>query len=441
MSKSRSLDPPTFPFPFVAAGDLAPADAVIAEEMPEAVAAVLRQLLHEVRIWLSAPAAERRVLGEPPGVAQVPDAVMERVRRAFALLREEPGRDTTEAIALALAWTAEWLEWEGRAVRSSVVFHQAALLVMPQNVRVAYHIGRLLRRVAMYEMAEAWLQHTVEKAASERNWEHHALALSGLANLKRERGNFPEAVSFHRKALESARKHGARRLEGDALYDLAVMYFEHGELSKGIEYARGAIGVYGPGHSQLVRMANDIAWIWMHLHGEAELALLLFHAIEPRVQHPPFRAVLLANIARAAAEISEEQAYEMAWLEAYAYMQRQETDEGHAAAFGQMALASLASMQLERAREAARHSLEIAGRRREGRLVLMAEQMLDLLKGGVPAPERMRELFPAFTLGDVQTGGADRERNEDFAASLGNALRAREDGAPESPVRALVRGG
>lgn len=440
MTKRRSPELPAFPFPHVADGAVAPADAVLAEEMPEAAAQALRQLLHEVRVWLAAPVAERRILGEPPGIAQLPGAIMERVGRVFELLREEAGKDTAGAVALGLAWTAEWMEREGRAVRSAIVFYQAALLVLPRNVWIAYHIGRLLRRVGMYEMAQVWLQHAADKAAAERDWEHHALALSGLGNLKRERGNFRDAVDFHRLALQSARKHDVRRLEGDALYDLAVMYFERGELAKGMDDARGAMKAYGAGHSQLVRMANDLAWIWMHLHGEAGLALMLFQTIEPRVQDPPFRAVLLANIARAAAELDDAQIYELAWLEAHAYMRRQDTEDGHAAAFGQMALASLAFMQLERARQAASHSLEIARRRREGRVALMAEQILDALKDGVPAPERMKELFPAFTLEEVETSRAERERNEDFAASLGNALRAREDGAPESPVRALVCG-
>jgi hypothetical protein len=261
-----------------------------------------------------------------------------------------------------------------------------------------------------------------------------------MGNLKRERGNFPESVRFHRLALDSAREHGVRRLEGDALYDLAVMHFERGELDEGMGHAREAINAYGPGHSQLVRMANDLAWIWMHLHGEAGLALTLFQAIEPRVQDPAFRCVLLANITRAAAEVEQEHIYELGWLEAYAYMRKQDTEDGHAAAFGQMALASIASMQLERARQAAGMSLNIAQRRREHRLALMAERILDALEDGLPPPEQMKELFPAFTLEEVEESAADRERNEDFVSAVGIAVKARQDGAPESPVRALICG-
>ncbi|MEW5928280.1 MAG: hypothetical protein AB1941_12495 [Gemmatimonadota bacterium] len=439
MSKRRSPGVPAFPFAFLG-GDVAPADAVVAEELPGATATALRQLLHEVRIWLSAPGPERKVIGEAPETAPLPHGLAHRVARAFELLREEPDADTEGAIALALAWAANWMEAEGRALRSAVVFYQTTLLILPASVPVAYHIGRLLRRLAMYEAAEAWLLHSIEKAATAGDWQHHALALSGMGNLMRERGAFPDAIRFHRLALKSAREHGVRRLEGDASYDLAVMCFERGELAEGMEHARGAMKAYGPGHGQLVRMANDLAWIWMHLHGEAGLSLMLFQAIEPRVQNPPFRAVLLANIARAAAEIGEEDIYEAAWLEAYGYMRKQDTEDGHAAALGQMALASVASMHLERARQAARLSLDIAQRRQESRLVHVAEKILAAIEEGLPEPRVMKELFPAFELVETEADATESERSEDFVSALGQALRAREDGGPESPVRALVRG-
>jgi tetratricopeptide (TPR) repeat protein len=431
---------PAFPFPFVAGEGAATAETIIGEEHSAAAASILQQLLHEVRVWLAAPVLERRIVGALPDVNPLPSQLAERVGRLFELLREEPDAHSADAIALGLTWAGDWLEGEGRAIRSGVVFYQATLLVLSENVPTAYHIGRLLRRIAMYEESEAWLLHVVEKAAANQKWEYHTLALSGLGNLKRERGNRPDAVRLHRLALKAARERGLQRLEGDALYDLAVMHFECDEVVEGMGFARDAMKAYGPGHNQLVRMANDIAWTWMHVHGEAGLALALFQAIEQRVQEPAFRSVLLANVARAAAEVEQEHIYELSWLEAYAYMRRQDTEDGHAAAFGQLALASIAAMQLERARQAASLSLNIARRRREQRLSAMAEKILDAIQGGLPAPERMKELFPAFTLHEVEVTGAEVERNEEFVASLGSALRAREDGAPESPVRTLICG-
>lgn len=441
MSKRRHVpDQPAFPFSFMSGGDKSNACLVIEAEMPEPVAPVLAQLVAEVQSWLAAKAASRRIRTAPPNLDSLPSQLATRAGRTFAILREKPDHHTQEAIALGVAWTGECIETELHAVRATIVLYQTALLLKPESVPVAYHIARLLRRVAMYGDAEAWLRYTADRATAAEDWEHHALALSGLGNLNRQRGNFPDSVRFHSLALRSARDHGVRRLEGDALYDLAVMHFESGELDEGMKYAREAITAYGPGHSQLVRMVNDLAWIWMHQHGESGRALELFYAIEPRVQDPPFRAVLLANIARAAAEEGQAHIYELTWPEAYAYIRRQDTEDGHAAAFCQLALAALASMQLERARQAATLCLNVAERRREAYSVFMAEQILDALNDGLPAPEKMKELFPSFTLNEFEVNPVQRARDEDFAVHLGIAIRARRDGAPESPVRALVRG-
>lgn len=441
MSKRRHYrEQPAFPFSFGTNGKEPSASVVVGAELGDSIAPALAQLVTEVEAWFAAPVATRRIATEAPDLGGLPAGLATRAGQTFELLREESDEHTQGAVALTLVWTGEWIETETRAPRAAIVFNQAALLLVPDNIALPYHIGRLLRRVAMYDEAEAWLLHTVDKAAAADNWQHHALALSGMGNLKRERGIFPESVRFHRLALDSAREHGVRRLEGDALYDLAVMYFERGELDEGMGHAREAIHAYGPGHSQLVRMANDLAWIWMHLHGEAGLALTLFQAIESRVQDPAFRCVLLANITRAAAEVEQEHIYELGWLETYAYMRKQDTEDGHAAAFCQLALAALASMQLERARQAASLCLDVAQRRREAYSAFMAAQILDALKDGLPAPEKMKELFPAFTLEEVEVNPMQVERDEGFAADLGIAVRTRRDGAPESPVRALVRG-
>lgn len=439
MPTRRPRELPALPFPFAAEGSEVTANAVILEEVPGAANRVLQELLHEARSWVQSPLARKRRRSRAAEVSALPVDVRRPVERIFELLREEPGEQTHQAIGLGLLLVAEWAEAAG-TFRTAVVFYQAALTVIPGNVPMTYHVGRLLRRLAMYGEAEDWLRHSAAKASAAHSWENQALALSGLGNLKRERGNFPEAARFHRLTLRSSRRHGVRRLEGDALYDLAVMYFERGELKAGMRYAREAISAYGPGHSQLVRMANDLAWIWMHLHGQARLALQMFQDIEPRVQDPPFRAVLLANIARAAAEIGAAHIYELAWLEAYAYMRKQDTDDGHAAAFAQLALASIAAEQWERARQAATICLAIAERRGEGRSIIMAEQILNAADQAVPERGRMTELFPSSKLAERTVSARQRERNEDFAARVGGAIRARRDDAPESPVRALVRG-
>ncbi|HLL45211.1 MAG TPA: hypothetical protein VK399_00815, partial [Longimicrobiaceae bacterium] len=320
-----------------------------------------------------------------------------------------------------------------------VVFYQAALLVARENIPVANHIARLLRRLGLLDDAEAWFRYTADRAKTEAEWEHRILALSGLGNLERTKGNAPEAIRFHRLALGTAREHGLRQREGDALYNLAVIAFQEGDLDAGIQHAQGAIPAYGRGNHQLVRMAHDLAWLWMNIHGKSRLALQIFQKIERCLHDPPFRAVLLAQIARAAAEEGAAHIYELAWMEAYVFMRKQDEEEGHAAALAQMALAALASMQLERARQTASLALDVATRRQESHMVALAEQILNTLQDGLPEPDEMKALFPSFSL-DEQPADETWDRDEDFAASLSVALNARAGQAPESPMRDMVGG-
>ncbi len=71
--------------------------------------------------------------------------------------------------------------------------------------------------------------------------------------------------------------------------------------------------------------------------------------------------------------------------------------------------------------------------------IIMAEQILNAIRNGLPEPEVMKELFPAFTLEKIEVDRVQIDRDEDFAVALGIAVRARMDGAPESPMRTLVR--
>jgi hypothetical protein len=417
---------PPFPFPFVASG---------LDELPGGAKAALEDLLDEVQAWRAA----RPRKGAPPGLEGLPGEIKSHVTRTFELLREVPDSNTEPAIALGLLMVSQWAE-RNQARRSAVVFLQAALLMLPENVGLSYQIGRLLRKLAIWELAEAWLTHTRASAETQQDWENHGFALSGLGNLHRERGNYPEAVRCHLLALESARVHGVRRIEGDALYDLAVMSFERMAVQEGMAYVRQAIVAYGPGHSQLVRLANDVAWIFMHAYADAGFALITFQSIEPLVYEPAFRAVLLANIARAAAETGAEHIYELAAAEAYSFIQAQRTDEGHAAGYAQLAFAAIAAGQPERARQMAKLCRGVAERRREGYFIIEADQMLRALAHDRNWQDHVEQLYLPVPNEDTWGGTEDREERDAFAAELAGAVRARKDDAPESPMRTLILG-
>jgi tetratricopeptide (TPR) repeat protein len=428
---------PPFAFPFTADGNRPSAYQAIEEELPKRDASLFQQLLHEVQVWVVGPLMERRILGELPDTGFLPARLVGPVERTFELLREDPDEHTPDAIVLGLVVLADWAEENPRRLRTAIVFYQATLLVAGENIPVVNHIARLLRRLDLLDDAEAWFRFTADQAAAAAS-EHRSLALSGVGNIERARGNLPEASRLHRRALETAREHGLQQREGDTLYDLAVIAFQHGDADEGIRYAQEAIPAYGRGNFQLVRMAHDLAWLWMHLHGQSRLALQIFQKIERCLHDPPLRAVLLAQIARAAAEEGAAHIYELAWMEAYVFMRKQDDEEGHAAALSQLALAALASMQLERARQTASLAFEAATRRQESRLAALAEQILNALEDGLPEPEEMRALFPSFSLEEHPVAEDTWERDEDFAAALTVALRTRLGQLPESPIHDLT---
>jgi tetratricopeptide (TPR) repeat protein len=430
---------PPFAFPFAATTGEASANAALIEELPHGMTAALEDLLDEVQAWRVAAKGERPRDGAPPSLQGFPGEIISHVWRTFELLREKPDANTDSAIGLGLVMVAQWAE-RNQAQRSAVVFLQAALLMLPGNVGLSYQIGRLLRKLAMWEQAEAWLTHSRESAEHQQDWENHGFALSGLGNLHRERGNHPEAVRCHLLALESARIHGVRRIEGDALYDLAVMSFERLAVQEGMAYVRQAITAYGPGHSQLIRLANDVAWIFMHAYAEAGFALTTFQSIEPLVYEPASRAVLLANIARAAAEVNAPHIYELAAAEAYSFIQAQKTEEGHAAAFAQLAFAAISAGQPERARQMAKLCRGVAERRREGYFIIEADQMLLALAQDRNWPEFVEDLYLPVPDKDTWGFSDDHEEQNAFVAELTAAVRARKDDAPESPMRTLILG-
>jgi tetratricopeptide (TPR) repeat protein len=408
--------------------------------MPRELTAALEELLSDVKGWRDAPDGERPRKGAPPRLDEFPDEIVSHLWRTFELLREVPDSNTEPAIGLGLLMVAQWAE-RRQAPRSAVVFLQAALLMIPGNVALSYQIGRLLRKLAMWDAAEVWLTYSRASAEQAEDWENHGFALSGLGNLHRERGNYPEAVRWHLLALESARTHGVRRIEGDALYDLAVMSFERMEVQEGMAYVRHAILAYGPGHSQLVRLANDVAWIFMHAYAEAGFALTTFQSIEPLVHEPSFRAVLLANIARAAAEIGAEHIYELAAAEAYSYIQAQKTEEGHSAGFAQLAFAAIAAGQPERARQMAKLCRGVAERRRESFFIIEADKILEALAHDRHWQDFVEELYlPVPNEATYEGFSDDPEERDAFAAELAGAVRARKDDAPESPMRTLILG-
>jgi tetratricopeptide (TPR) repeat protein len=392
----------------------------------------LWQALRRVRDWHGSPADEADAPTQ--SYADVDPALRPSLAALERLLRDpEPDDDTLEAVAFCCFNAAMWADERG-AYRTAVGLLHAAEDIYPDNPHYAYNIGRVARKMAFYNESEAWLKWAHYVARSSDKWEVATLALSGLGNLHRQRGNLPKARRFHEVTRRMAKLRGLRTLEGDALYDLAGMAFDFGDAKSGIEFTKKALRTYGPGHGRVYRLAKDVAWILMDRFGEFESACHIFWKLMDYVWEPPYRLLLFASLSRAAAGAGWKDVFENMWNEAWAMIRAQSTRDGHAASLVQLALGAGTFGLWDRAEIAAAEALVIARERKEGEAIITAEGILNALQGGVIAEYAMNSIFKDR----IHAGKGDDSCAADMVADFATAMRARQDDAPESPTRALV---
>jgi len=405
----------------------------------ESAARVVRQLVQEVRAWgQGRDAAAHATTAEE--VRETVEAVPElgaTLPALHRLLRGAPDEAALEAAGLALMHLATWAE-KVAAYRTALALYQAAEEADSDNPHYAYHVGRMARKLALYDAAEAWLKWANWIARARRRWEVAALCTSGLGNLHRQRGNLPLATRYHELTRRIARRHNLRTLEGDALYDLAGMSFDFGDMPRGTEYTRRAIEAYGSGHSRIYTLARDIAWMWMDRLGEFENAAHVLSALLEHIWEPPERLLLLSSLTRAAAGAGWREVFENMWNETWALMRQQPSRERHAASLTQLALAAGNFGYWERARIAADEALHVAEERKEGEMIFLAETILETVRSNVIAEDRMRQVFRDRQ--HMLDGGKD-EHAASLASELANAMWARRDGAPLGPAGALTYAG
>lgn len=393
----------------------------------------LWQALRRVRDWHGAPPREPDAATGT--YADVDPALRPSLAALERLLRDpEPDDDTLEAVAFCCFTAAMWADERG-AYRTAVGLLHAAEDVYPDNPHYAYNLGRIARKMAFYEESEAWLKWAHYVARSSGKWEVATLSLSGLGNLHRQRGNLPRARRFHEATRRMARLKNLRTLEGDALYELAGMAFDFGDALLGMEYAQLALEAYGPGHGQLIILAHDIAWFWMDGFGDFQNAAHVFTSLREYVWEPARRILLTAHLARAAAGAGWKDTFELMWLECWTLMSQHSGQDGHAGALTQLALGAGTLGDWERAHLAATEASRLARKRKEGEMLVLAESILQAVANGIIADDAVEHIFKDRAR---QVESSLQQAALEVATSLSYAMRARRDGAPQSPTRALI---
>jgi tetratricopeptide (TPR) repeat protein len=362
----------------------------ILDEITDDLGLVLWRSLRNVVLWAHTPAGQRAHLFD--GMAAplrsadlarlAPEPELHGPLSVIVALLERPGAVDVPRLANACRRIALWAEDRG-ALATALDYAQAAALAHPESAILAYGVGRLARRRAEYDRAEGWFLRAIIQGRQKREWRAYTLAFSGLGNLLVQKGNFPEARRVHEKCLRAAVRYGLRELEGIASHDLFVIAMETGANAEAERHARQAFEAYAPGHHRIPRLAKDVAYLWI-LQGRFAQALEVARALLPHFPHPADRIFVLADIARSAGGAGEREVFEWAARETWAVDAEGSAPDVVARALLDVAHGAASLEDWTAGEQAAARALAVATERKEGKVVMTAEAVLDFVRGRMP---------------------------------------------------------
>jgi len=201
---------------------------------------------------------------------------------------------------------AAWGERSG-ATAVQLAFTQAAARLRPDDGAMAYAVGRLARDRGEYARGETWLRAAI-RLSRNRDWHTYALAYLSLGTLYQMVGNLPAARVVTVRGYRTTVRRRVAPLRGTALHNLFSITGEMLDFRRAHRYALLAFEAYGAGHPRFPLLAQDVACFWI-LHGCFDLAVQVFQAVLARVEEPNDRALVLCNLARAAAAAGQAHIY------------------------------------------------------------------------------------------------------------------------------------
>jgi tetratricopeptide (TPR) repeat protein len=324
-------------------------------------------------------------------VAELPQDPYAPIKPALlllSLLRHQRDSDAP-AVGDGCDSIARWSHELGR-LGTAVEYQQVASLADPRSAIYAVRAARWLRMRAEYARAWSWFDYGVVIARRENDWQAYCEAFAGIGNLHVQVGNYPRARIAHKLVLRAARRNHLPDMVASAYHNLFVVEMEVGDIERGESYARQALRTYPLSSSSLPRLARDLAWRWM-VRGYFDRALPLAQEALAHFTVPADRALLWADIARAAAGAGESETFEDAWAQTRVLFSEYPMDPWPADILVNLAHAAASLGERNRATWAATKAIEIARARKESTLVLSAEAILDSL-AHAPAPS------PAFVV-------------------------------------------
>ena len=366
----------------------------ILEEFPSELGTLLWQSFRTVRRWSSAPAAIRgklflrgaykRRMSDLDTVS--PEPAIRQPLETIAGLLDNPRDADVVQMGAACGQIAEWAQAQ-EARGTSFEFVQTAALASPTDPKLSLAVGRAARDRAEYPVAESWYQRTIALARRARDWDTYARAYIGLGKMWLARGTYSAARKHFLKAARVATRERLREPQGMAFHDLFSLESHAHHDASAIEYAHAALKAYPPGHQDLQSLAYALAFHWVE-RGQFEPALPVLKAVVPHVIsiHQPY---VQGGLARAAGGVGDSPTFEAAWAAVWRF---DDDMPGKADALVEAARGAASLARWDDAERAATRAREIAAQRRQSKVVLDAEGVLDSISSDRTAhlPRRSR---------------------------------------------------
>jgi tetratricopeptide (TPR) repeat protein len=360
------------------------AGAPLLDEVRGDLGVVLWRSLRNVNLWALTPPAHRGALFSAPAAA-ARQADVERLEVDAELaapllvvvrLLESPSGMDVPRLVNACRRVALWAEQRGH-LATALEWAQAAALAAPHVAALAFSVGRLARRRAEYDRAESWYARAIAQARRSADWRTYALGYTGLGNLYIQKGSFPAARRAHQRSLAAALRHDLHDVQGAAYHNLYAVELEAGRGGAEAD-ALASFRAYGPGHSQLPRVAFDVAFQWME-EGMFDASLRLARALEPHLDGTMERAMVLSMIARSAGGAGDRAAFDAARAGLEEILEAGAAEDAAARTLLGIAYGASSLDEWALAGEYAERALRHARERREGKMELAAEAALEFV--------------------------------------------------------------
>lgn len=367
--------------------DETPEGADILHELPTPEGVLLSGSLRDLMLWLDSPSTRSKRLFGPGGqdarTRQLDEAIVDPVLRGplerIARLQQSTFlEDVRSELTRECAQIVKWAE-ENTAPAARLAFYQVMALAHPEDASLALEVGRLAREAAQYARAESWLRWAIHVARSSKDQNTYVGGYIALGVLYRRIGNHPAAITVASRAVKAAHRNRLNELKGLALHNLFIFASDGPDIRKAYAYVWDAAKAYGRNLHRLAILAHDVASYWCD-QSHFSRAAPVIEAVLPRMQAPFERALATSNLARASAGAGWREAYEHARRQAIQLVEELPGTAYRAEALLTIARADALLGQWGRAEGMASTAAEIASRRGEAHVLLVAESELDAIR-------------------------------------------------------------